>query len=175
MKDKLVRTQFDETVFHDKVHEHYLGYQGELQICTDKKSEIFIQVNYFHSVLDDIMEFLLKTDQARGLKPHQIIRILFEKGILDDAEAKNANKINKIQNLFTHQYDSPHMLRNVAEIVNKIEIEFTDFPIIPGHTDDSLKELMENAVAKWDMYQKLDFIIHGLVSDIEKKSLFMKD
>ena len=79
--------------FDDKINECYLGYMGELQKTTDKKSELFIQVNYFHSCLDDAMEFLLKTDQARGLKPHQIIRILFEKGILDDTEAKKANKI----------------------------------------------------------------------------------
>lgn len=169
MKDKLERTPFDETAFHDKVHEHYLGYQGELQKNTDEKLELFIQVNYFHSCLDDAMEFLLKTDQARGLKPHQIIRILFEKGILDDTEAKNANKINKIRNLFAHQYDSPHMIRNAAEIINKIKIELTDISPITGHSTVSVKELMENEMTKWDMYQKLDFLIHELVRGMEKK------
>jgi hypothetical protein len=174
MKDKIERTPFDETAFHDKVHEHYLGYRGELQICTDKKSELFIQVNYFHSVLDDAMEFLLKTDQARGLKPHQIIRILFEKEILDDVEAKNANKITKIRNLFAHPSDSPHMLRNVAEIINKIEIESMDSPPMTGHTTASTKEIVENPVAKWDMYQKLDFLIHDLTMNVENKVISKK-
>ena len=174
MKDKIERTPFDETAFHDKVHEHYLGYQGELQICTDEKLELFIQVNYFHSVLDDAMEFLLKTDQARGLKPHQIIRILFEKEILDDAEAKNANKITKIRNLFAHPSDSPHMLRNVAEIINKIEIESIDSPPVIGHTTVSTKEIVENPVAKWDMYQKLDFLIHDLTMNVGNKVISKK-
>ncbi len=175
MKEKLERVPFSQDIFNDKVHERYLGYMGELQKTTDKKLELFIQVNYFHSCLDDAMEFLLKTDQVRGLKPHQIIRILFEKGILEDVEAKNANKINKIQNLFAHQYDSPHMIRNAAEIINKIEIELTDFPPMTGHTTASIKELMENAMAKWDMYQKLDFLIHDLVMNMENKVILMKD
>ncbi len=175
MKDKLERVPFSQDIFNDKVHERYLGYMGELQKTADKKSELFIQVNYFHSCLDDAMEFLLKTDQARGLKSHQIIRILFEKGILEDVEAKNANKINKIRNLFAHQYDSPHMIRNAAEIINKIEIELTDFPPMIGHTTASIKELMGNAMAKWDMYQKLDFLIHDLVMNMENKVILMKD
>jgi len=175
MKDKLEKVPFSQDAFDDKVHDHYLGYMGELQICTDKKLELFIQVNYFHSCLDDAMEFLLKTDQARGLKPHQIIRILFEKGILDDAEAKNANKINKIRNLFAHQYDSPHMIRNAAEIINKIKIELTGFSPMIGHSTASVKELMENEMAKWDMYQKLDFLIHELVRNMENKVILMKD
>jgi len=175
MKDKLERIPFSQDAFENKVHEYYLGYMGELQKTTDKKSELFIQVNYFHSCLDDAMEFLLKTDQARGLKPHQIIRILFEKEILDDDEAKNANKINKIRNLFAHQYDSPHMIRNIAEIINKIGIELTNVPAMPGHTTDSVKELMENTIAKWDMYQKLDFIIQDLVISMKNKIYRMKN
>ena len=175
MKDKLVRTPFNETAFHNKVHEHYLGYQGELQKITDKKSEIFIQVNYFGSVLDDVMEFFLKTDQARGMKPHQIIDILFQKGILVDDQARNANKVLKIRNLFAHNYDSPHMMRNVAEMINKMKFELTDFPILPGHTEDSIKELMEKTISKWDVHQKLDFFIHDVVMDIENKAIFMKD
>lgn len=175
MKDKLERVPFSQDAFDDKVHEHYLGYMGELQKTTDKKSELFIQVNYFHNCLDDAMEFLLKTDQARGLKPHQIIRILFEKGILDDVKAKNANKINKIRNLFAHQYDSPHMIRNAAEIINKIKIELTDVPPMAGHSTSSVKELMENTMAKWDMYQKLDFLIRNLVTNMENKIILMKN
>ena len=173
MKDKLERTPFDETAFHDKVHEHYLGYQGELQKNTDEKLELFIQVNYFHSCLDDAMEFLLKTDQARGLKPHQIIRILYEKGILEESDAINANKINKIRNLFAHDYDSPHMMRNAAEIINKIKIDVPVVDIIPSLATASNVELMKEQMSKWDMYQRLDFIIHSLVSDMENKVLFM--
>ena len=69
MKDKLVRTPFDIDVYGKKVKERWEGYEGELQRTTDKKSELFIQVNYFHSCLDDAMEFLLKTDLARGIHP----------------------------------------------------------------------------------------------------------
>jgi hypothetical protein len=174
MKDKLVRTPFDQDAFDDKVYDHYLGYQGELQICTDKKSEIFIQVNYFHSVLDDAMEYLLKTKHARNsMKPQQIIKILFDKGVLEEKEAKDAIKINKIRNFFTHGYDTPSIIPNAKEIIEKMEIEFTDFPPMIGHTTVSVKELMENTVAKWGMYQKLDFIIHDLVMDIENKILYV--
>ena len=153
MKEKRIRTPFDESAFHEKSQEYFLGYMGELQKTTDKKLEVFIQVNYFGTVLDNTMEYLLKTNQARGIKPHQIIDILFEKGILDNADAINANKIIKIRNLFAHQEDSPHMVRNVAEIVNKIEIELKNIPTMAGHTTDSVKELMENTMTKWDIYQ----------------------
>lgn len=173
MKDKLERTPFDETAFHDKVHEHYLGYQGELQKNTDEKLELSIQVNYFHSCLDDAMEFLLKTDQARGLKPHQIIRILYEKGILEESDAINANKINKIRNLFAHDYESPHMMRNAAEIINKIKIETPVVDVIPSLATASNVEFLKEQISKWNMHQRLDFIIHGLVSNMENKILFM--
>lgn len=175
MREKRVRTPFDESTFHEKSQEYFLGYMGELQKSTDKKSEIFIQVNYFGTILDNTMEYLLKTDQARGIKPHQIIDILFEKGILDNTDAINANKIIKIRNLFAHQKDSPHMVRNVAEIVNKIEIELNDIPVMAGHTTDSVKELMENTMAKWDIYQKLDFVIRDLVMGIKNKVRLMKN
>ena len=175
MKDKLERAPFSQDTFDDKVQECYLEYMGELQKTTDKKLELFIQVNYFHSCLDNAMEFLLKTDQGRGVKPHQIIRILFEKGILDDVKAKNANKINKIRNLFAHQNNSPHMIRNAAEIINKIEIELSDFPPMAGHSTASVKELMESVMTKWDMYQKLDFLIHDLVTNMKNKVILMKD
>jgi len=175
MKEKRVRTPFDESIFHEKSQEYFLGYMGELQKTTDKKLEIFIQVNYFGTVLDNTMEYLLKTNQARGIKPHQIIDILFEKGILDNTDAVNANKIIKIRNLFSHQEDSPHMLRNIAEIINKIEIELNDIPSRTGHTTDSVKELMETTMAKWDMYQKLDFLIHELVISMESKVRLMKN
>lgn len=175
MKEKRIRTPFDESSFHDKVQEYFLGYMGELQKTREKKLEVFIQVNYFGAVLDNTMEYLLKTDQARGVKPHQIIEILFEKRILDNADAINANKIIKIRNLFAHQKDSPHMIRNVAEIINKIKIELKDVPIMAGHTTASVKELMENEIAKLDMYQKLDFVIRDLVRHIENKIHLMKD
>jgi len=44
-----------------------------------------------------------------------------------------------------------------------------------GHSTVSVKELMENAMAKWDMYQKLDFLIHDLVTNMENKVILMKD
>ena len=175
MKEKRVRTPFDESAFHEKSQEYFLGYMGELQRSTDKKLEVLIQVNYFGTVLDNTMEYLLKTNQARGIKPHQIIDILFEKEILDNADAINANKIIKIRNLFAHQEDSPHMIRNISEIINKIEIVLKDIPPMTGHTTDSVKELMGIEMAKWDIYQKLDFIIHDLVMGMENKVRSMKD
>ena len=175
MKEKRVRTPFDESAFHEKSQEYFLGYMGELQRSTDKKLEVLIQVNYFGTVLDNTMEYLLKTNQARGIKPHQIIDILFEKEILDNADAINANKIIKIRNLFAHQEDSPHMIRNIAEIINKIEIVLKDIPPMTGHTTDSVKELMGIEMAKWDIYQKLDFITHDLVMGMENKVRSMKD
>ena len=176
MKDKVVRASFVESDFHNKVHDNYLGYIGELQLCKDKKYEIFIQENYFHSVLDDAMEFLLKTPHARnGMKSQQIIRILFDREVLSEKDAKSAVKINKIRNFFAHGYDTPNIIHNAEEMIKKIKLELTDFSSIPGNDDVSVKELMEKACTEWDMYQKLDFVIHGLVIDIKNKVLFIKN
>lgn len=156
---KQTRTPFDESEFHDKVQVYFLEYMGELQKTTDKKSEIFIQVNYFNTVLNNAMEYLLKTNKARGIKPHQIIDILFERKIINNTDAINANKIIKIKNLYSHQNDSPHMMRNVAQIINKIELK--------DQTNHSTKELNENT--EWDIYQKLDLIIYDLIGNIQNK------
>ena len=43
-----------------------------------------------------------------------------------------------------------------------------------GHTTASTKEIMENPVAKWDMYQKLDFLIHDLAMNVENKVISKK-
>ena len=176
MKEKLVRTPFDQNTFEDKVHERYLGYMGELQRCADKKLELFIQVNHFQSILEDSMEFLLKTDQGRGgMKTKKIIRILFERGILDEKDAKVAIKITQIRNFFSHESDTPNIQADAEKIINKIEIDIPTIPPLLNFPETDIKELMKKTISEWDMYQKLDFIIHGLVLGIENKVHFLKD
>ena len=163
MKDKLVRIPYDQNVFEDGVKERWEGYVGELQQTTDKKLELFIQVNYFHSVLDDVMEFLLNTDQARGIPPKKIIRILFERGIVNDKEAKNAMKLNQIKNLFAHDYDNPKIQSESEKIINKIKLNL------------SQESISEEIITSWDIYQKLNFIVWGIVSTLENFTLNLKN
>lgn len=156
MKEKLIRTPFDYNVYEEKVHERWLGYQGELQKCTDKKSEIFIQVNYFHSVLDDVMEFLLKSAHARGsVYPKSAIKVLFDKEILSEYGAKSANKLNKIRNLFSHDYHNPNIQPNAEKIIKSITIELTNLGIVLDETSDM------------DNYEKLNLLVFDLIIDIE--------
>ena len=163
MKDKLVRIPYDQNVFEGGVKERWEGYVGELQRTTDKKLELFIQVNYFHSVLDDVMEFLLNTDQARGIPPKKIIRILFERGIVNDKEAKDAMKLNQIKNLFVHNYDNPKVQSESEKIINKIKLNL------------SQESISEEIITSWDMYQKLDFIVWDIVSTLEDFTLNSKN
>jgi uncharacterized protein YutE (UPF0331/DUF86 family) len=156
MKEELVRTPFDHNVYEDKVYERWLGYQGELQKCTDKKSEIFIQVNYFHSILDDAMEFLLKSSHARGgIHPKSAIKILFDRGILSKSGAKSASKLNKIRNFFAHDYNNPDIQSNAEKIIKSISIELTHLGIVLDETSPI------------DYYEKLNFIIMDYVIDLE--------
>jgi hypothetical protein len=175
MKDKLVRTPFDIDAYEKKVKERWEGYEGELQRTTDKKSELFIQVNYFHSCLDDAMEFLLKTDLARGIHPKKVIRILFEKSILEDKDAKDAIKINQIKNFFAHDHHKPNIQSDAEKIINKMKIEILGLTVQPDGTFTDYSKLVEEMEESFDMYQKLDFIIHNLTRDIEHKVIFMKD
>ena len=175
MKDKLVITPFSQDAFDDRVKKRWEGYNGELQRTTDKKLELFIQVNYFHSCLDDAMEFLLKTDQARGMHPKKIIRILFERGILEDKDAKDAMKINQIRNFFAHDYHNPNIQDDAKKIINKMEMEIPGLTVQPDGTFSDHSELVKQMEESFDMYQKLDFIIHGLTMDMKNKVLFMKD
>ena len=75
---------------------------GELQRAADKKTELFIQLNHFQSCLEDSMEYLLKTEEARDISQGTIIRILSARGILTSIKAKDAMKINKIRNISAH-------------------------------------------------------------------------
>jgi hypothetical protein len=171
MKDKLVRTPFSQDAFEDGVKERWEGYQGELQRTSDKKLELFIQVNYFHSCLDDSMEYLLKTDQARGMHPKKVVRILFERGAIEDKDAKDAMKINQIKNFFAHDDHNPNIQSDAEKIINKMEIEM---PIIPPMSDSphlADNEQMREQLSKWNMHQKLDWIIHGLVVNMKNKVL----
>lgn len=162
MKDKLVRTSFDQDAFEVRMHDHWLGYVGELDRCSDKKSEIFIEVNYFHSVLDDAMEFLLKTNQGRGFQPKKVIRIMFERGVLSEKEAKVAIKINQIRNIFAHEYDTPKIESSAENIINKIELVFPE----PNIISDSVNE--------WNMYQRLNHIVFSMTQDISMKIMKIK-
>lgn len=169
MKDKRVRTPFDQDVFEIRMHERWEGYQGELQRTTDKKSELFIQINYFHSVLDDAMEFLLKTHQARGMPTKKVIQILFEREILEDKDAKDAMKINQIRNFFAHDHHNPNIENDAEKIIKKMKIEIPGLTVQPDGTFTDHSDLIKEMEESFDIYQKLNHIVFSITNDIEVK------
>jgi hypothetical protein len=171
--DELV--PFDKEVFGNKVHERYLGYQGELQRSTDKKTELFIQLNYFQSCLEDSMEYLLKTDESRDIPQGTIIRILSARGILTSKQAKDAMKINKIRNIFAHTFDAPSLKTKVKEKIEQIKQDPTMGHIAPDRLHHPTPEQMQKNYDGWNAFQKLDFIIHDLIMNIEFNVLNSKD
>ena len=165
---------FDKESFGNKVHEQYLGYQGELQKTTDKKTELFIQLNYFQSCLEDSMEYLLKTDEARDIPQGTIIRILSARGILTSIRAKDAMKINKIRNICAHNFHDPSLETKAKEKIEEVKQDF-DRSIQYGSPHHPTPEQMQKQYDDWDMFQKLDFIIHDLLMDIEFHMLNSED
>jgi hypothetical protein len=98
---------------------------------------------------------------------------LFERGIIEDKDAKDAMKINQIKNFFAHDDHNPNIQDDAKKIINKIEIEM---PIIPPMSDSphlADNESMREQLSKWDTYQKLDWIIHGLAIDMKNKILWI--
>jgi hypothetical protein len=166
---------FDKEVFGNKVHEQYLGYHGELQRTTDKKTELFIQLNYFQSCLENSMEYLLKTEEARGIPQGTIIRILSARGILTSIRAKDAMKINKIKNICAHSFHDPSLETKVKEKIEEIKQDFTRSNITYDSPHHPTPEQMQKYYDNWDMFQKLDFIIHDLLMDIEFNILNLED
>ena len=166
---------FDKEVFGNKVHERYLGYHGELQRSTDKKTELFIQLNYFQSCLEDSMEYLLKTEEARDIPQGTIIRILSARGILTSKQAKDAMKINKIRNITAHTLDAQSLKTKVKEKIAQIKQDFT----VSNITHDSLHRLTPEQMQKnydvWSQFQKLDFIIHDLILNVRFNVLNLED
>ncbi len=176
MKERLDEVvQFDREVFRNKVHERYLGYQGELQRTTDQKSELFIQLNYFQSCVEDSMEYLLKTEEARDIPQGTIIRILSARGILTSICAKNAMKVNKIRNICTHTFHDPSLNTKVKEKIEEIKQDFSMGDIRHNRPYRPTPEQMQKQYDNWDMFQKLDFIICNLIAVIEFNVLSSKD
>ena len=166
---------FDKESFGNKVHEQYLGYQGELQKTTDKKTELFIQLNYFQSCLEDSMEYLLKTDEARDIPQGTIIRILSARGILTSIHAKDAMKINKIRNICAHNFHDPSLETKAKEKIEGVKQDFTKSNILYDGPYHPTPEQMQKYYDDWDVFQKLDFIIHDLLLDIEFNMLNLED
>ena len=166
---------FDKEVFGNKVHERYLGYQGELQRTTDKKTELSIQLNYFQSCLEDSMEYLLKTEESRGIPQGTIIRILSARGILTSIRAKDAMKINKIRNICAHTFHDPSLETKVKEKIEEIKQDFTRGHIPHDSIHHPTPEQMQKHYDSWDVFQKLDFIIRDLIMDIEFNVLNSED
>ena len=166
---------FDKEVFGNKVHERYLGYQGELQRTTDKKTELSIQLNYFQSCLEDSMEYLLKTEESRGIPQGTIIRILSARGILTSIRAKDAMKINKIRNICAHTFHDPSLEIKVKEKIEEIKQDFTRGFISYDGPYRPTSEQMQKHYDSWDVFQKLDFIIRDLIMDIEFNVLNSED
>ncbi|QMU53632.1 MAG: hypothetical protein GKS07_01110 [Nitrosopumilus sp.] len=158
---------FDKEVFGNKVHEQYLGYRGELQRTTDKKTELFIQLNYFQSCLEDSMEYLLKTDKSRDIPQGTIIRILFARGIITPTQAKNAMKINKIKNICAHNFHDPSFENKAKEKIDEVKPDFTGGYILYDGPHRPTLEQMQKYYDGWNMFEKLNFIIHDLILNIE--------
>ena len=166
---------FDKEVFGNKVHERYLGYRGELQRTTDKKTELFIQLNYFQSCLEDSMEYLLKTEEARDIPQGTIIRILSAREILTSIQAKDAMKINKIRNICAHNFHDPSLETKAKEKIEEVKQDFTRGCILYDGPHHPTPEQMQKYYHGWDMFQKLDFIIHDLILNIKFNVLNSKD
>jgi hypothetical protein len=171
--DKVI--PFDKEIFGSKVHERYLGYQGELQRSTDKKTELFIQLNYFQSCLEDSMEWLLKTEESRDIPQGTIIRILSARGILTSKQAKDAMKIKKIRNISTHASHDPPLKTKVKEKIDGIKQDFSSGHTIHDSPHHPTPEQMQKNYDGWNAFQKLDFIIHDLTMNVGFNVLNLED
>jgi len=56
-----------------------------------------------------------------------------------------------------------------------MKIEIQGLTVQPDGTFTGHSKLVEEMEESFDMYQKLDFIIHSLTRDMEHKVIFMKD
>lgn len=150
MKDKLVRIPFDQVAFEKTVHDRWEGYQAELMICEDKKSQLFIQVNYFQSCLNNAMEFLLKSRHGRhAVPPKSAIKILFDLGVLSEQTSKVAAKLNKIRNSLAHDYHNPNAKAEAEKTIQEIVFDL-DVPPVKIQLDEN---------SHLDKYEKLNLLV----------------
>jgi len=167
---------FDPVAFGDRVHERYEEYQGELINTKDKKAEIFLQVSYFQSCLQDSMELMLQTEKARRIPPKTIVNILAARGVLSEQDAKDAVKIIKIRNLFAHGYHEKSIESQAEKIIGTIKLQFPENKI-KNKGDELLNiwnEKLINEGEEWDWYQRLDYICFNLIFELETNVLFLE-